>query len=262
MPTDRPSRPRVGFFATCLVDIMRPKVGFASVELLEKAGCKVNVPRNQSCCGQPAYNNGDEANSLKIARQVIVAFEDFDYVVLPSGSCAAMIIDHYPRLFRNELSWLARSRDLSARTWELTRFLVEVMGVDAVEARYKGLCAYHDSCSGLRELGLQSQPRQLLSAAKKLKLYEMEEATECCGFGGLFCIKYPEISTHMVQRKAKNAADTKADLLLGGDLGCLVNIAGFLNREDSGIRVFHVAEALADMTDGPGICENERIQDA
>ena len=255
MPTEHPSQASVGFFATCLVDIMRPKVGFASVELLEKAGCKVNVPRNQSCCGQPAYNNGDEANSLKIARQVIVAFEDFDYVVLPSGSCAAMIIDHYPRLFRNELSWLARSRDLSARTWELTRFLVEVMGVDALDARYEGGCAYHDSCSGLRELCIREQPRTLLSFVKDLTVVELQDRDVCCGFGGTFSVKYPEISERMVSNKVADLELTEADTLSGGDLGCLLNIAWRLKRQGKSVKVLHVAEILAGMGANPGIGE-------
>ena len=255
MPTDRPSRPRVGFFATCLVDIMRPRVGFASVELLEQAGCVVEVPRNQSCGGQPAYNNGDEANSVAIARQVIQAFENFDYVVLPSGSCAAMIIDHYPRLFRNELGWLARSRDLSAKTWELTRFLVEVMGLDSVDARYKGLCAYHDSCSGLRELCIRKQPRKLLSSVKDLTIVELQDRDVCCGFGGTFSIKYPEISERMVSNKVANLEQSDADTLTGGDLGCLLNIAGRLSRQGKVVKVLHVAEILAGRGENPGIGE-------
>ena len=255
MPTDRPSRSRVGFFATCLVDIMRPSVGFASVELLEQAGCVVDVPRNQSCCGQPAYNNGDEANSVAIARQVIQAFENFDYVVLPSGSCAAMIIDHYPRLFRNELGWLARSRDLSARTWELTRFLVEVMGLDSVDARYKGLCAYHDSCSGLRELCIRKQPRKLLSLVKDLTIVELQDRDVCCGFGGTFSIKYPEISERMVSNKVADLEQSDADTLTGGDLGCLLNIAGRLSRQGKVVKVLHIAEILAGMGENPGIGE-------
>ncbi len=255
MPTDRPSLSRVGFFATCLVDIMRPRVGFASVELLERAGCVVGVPRNQSCCGQPAYNNGDEANSVAIARQVIHAFENFDYVVLPSGSCAAMIIDHYPRLFRNELGWLARSRDLSARTWELTRFLVEVMGLDSVDARYKGLCAYHDSCSGLRELCIRKQPRKLLSSVKDLTIVELQDRDVCCGFGGTFSIKYPEISERMVSNKVADLERSDADTVTGGDLGCLLNIAGRLSRQGKVVKVLHIAEILAGMGENPGIGE-------
>jgi len=255
MPTDRPSRSRVGFFATCLVDIMRPRVGFASVGLLEQAGCVVDVPRNQSCCGQPAYNNGDEANSVAIARQVIQAFENFDYVVLPSGSCAAMIIDHYPRLFRNELGWLARSRDLSARTWELTRFLVEVMGLDSVDVRYEGLCAYHDSCSGLRELCIRKQPRKLLSSVKDLTIVELQDRDVCCGFGGTFSIKYPEISERMVSNKVADLERSDADTLTGGDLGCLLNIAGRLSRQGKVVKVLHIAEILAGMGENPGIGE-------
>ena len=247
----------VGLFVTCVVDLLRPNVGFAAVRLLEKAGCRVSVPRAQSCCGQPAYNSGDEFNSIRIARHVVAAFERFEYVVVPSGSCAGMIREHYPRLFAKEFDWLQRAKGLAEKTFELTQFLVGVLGIEGVDADYPGVCTYHDSCSGLRELGVSEQPRKLLSTVNGLALDEMKDAEVCCGFGGLFCVKYPDISSRMVGNKVNNVNHTEADTLLGGDLGCLLNIAGCLRRSDIPIRVFHVAEVLAEMADGPAIGESE-----
>ncbi len=249
----------VGFFVTCVVDLLRPSVGFASIRLLENAGCRVNVPRSQACCGQPAYNSGDQWTAIKIAKQVIRIFEKFDYVVVPSGSCGGMIREHYPKLFVSDLKWLERARDLGSRTFELTQFLVDIMGVEKLEAVFEGSCTYHDSCSGLRELQIQEQPRKLLSSVNKLELKEMKEADSCCGFGGLFCVKYPEISSAMVSKKADNAACTGAATLLGGDLGCLLNIAGYLHRIGNPTRVFHVAEVLAGMAEGQAIGEPEDL---
>jgi len=256
-----PEEITVGFFVTCIVDLLRPSVGFASIRLIEDAGCSVSVPQAQACCGQPAYNIGDKVSSMVIARQVISVFEQFDYVVIPSGSCAGMIREHYPRLFTSDLVWLERARRLSEKTYELTEFLVDVMEMDDVHSTQTEICTYHDSCSGFRELGVQRQPRQLLSTINGLEIKEMKEATECCGFGGLFCVKYPEISTHIVANKVENIVDTKADILLGGDLGCLMNIAGYMRRRGTMMRVFHVAEVLAAMTDKPGICDKEQTQD-
>ena len=255
--SDTPKKPSVGFFVTCLVDIMRPRVGFAAVKLLEEAGCEVEVPRSQSCCGQPAYNSGDEANSLAIAKQVIKAFDRFDYVVVPSGSCAGMFSVHFPRLFKYELDWLDRAQQMAAKTWELTRFLVEVMQIDSVDSYFPEKCAYHDSCSGLRELGIRDQPRQLLALVKGLSLAELDDRDVCCGFGGTFSVKYPEISLRLVSNKVSDLEQTSADVLLGGDLGCLLNIAGLLRREGNSTKVFHIAEILAGMADGPGIAEPE-----
>ena len=252
-----PAPATVGFFVTCVVDLLRPAVGFAAIRLLEDAGCRVIVPRSQACCGQPAYNSGDEWTSIGIARQVIAVFEQFDYVVVPSGSCAGMIREHYPRLFAADIEWLERACRLATKTFELTQFLVEVLKVEKVDSAFKGTCTYHDSCSGLRELGVREQPRKLLSAVAGLELEEMKEADTCCGFGGLFCVKYPEISTQMVANKADDATRTGADTLLGGDLGCLLNIAGYLRRTDSPIRVFHIAEVLAGMAGESGIGEQE-----
>lgn len=250
------SEPRiVALFVTCLVDLFRPSVGMAAVKLLEEAGCRVAVPEAQTCCGQPAYNSGDRQDAKRLARGVIAAFEGFDYVVAPSGSCAGMISHHYPALFADEPEWAARARDLARRTWELTAFLTDVCGVERVAARFDGSVTYHDSCSGLRELGVKRQPRRLLASVAGLTLQEMAEPEVCCGFGGTFCVKYPEISDAMVQRKTADIAATGAGTLLAGDMGCLLNMAGKLKREGSPVRARHVAEVLAGMADGPAIGE-------
>jgi L-lactate dehydrogenase complex protein LldE len=240
----------VGLFATCLVDLFRPTVGFAAARLIEAAGCAVHVPE-QTCCGQPAYNSGDSRHARQIARQVIKAFEVYDYVVVPSGSCAGMIAVHYPSLFADDPDWSRRARALAAKTFELTAFLADVMKIDAATAipgTYGGTATYHDGCAGLRELGIRDQPRELLAGVAGLELAELADTEACCGFGGTFCVKYGEISTDIVSRKTADVANTGADLLLAGDLGCLLNIAGRLTREGSSVRVRHVAEVLAGMT--------------
>ncbi len=242
------TRPRVALFVTCLVDLHRPTVGFAAIKLLEQAGCQVEVPRAQTCCGQPAFNSGDRTTAGDIGRQVLEAFSGFDYVVVPSGSCAGMIKHHLPHLFDDDPNLRARAETLSERTFELIGFLTDVMGVMDVAASYAGIATYHDSCSGLREMGLKAQPRTLLAGVAGLELREMADAEVCCGFGGTFCVKYPEISTRMVSDKAAHVAASGADTLLAGDLGCLLNMAGRLSREGSAVRVRHVAEVLANMT--------------
>ncbi|UEM03596.1 (Fe-S)-binding protein [Skermanella rosea] len=241
--------PRVGLFVTCLVDLFRPTVGFAAVKLLEDAGCSVEVPASQTCCGQPAYNSGARADTKEIARGVIEAFEGFDYVVAPSGSCAGMIKEHYGELFADEPDWAQRAAHLKHRTYELVSFLVDVLGLDGVEARYDGTITYHDSCSGLRELGVKQQPRALLRSVEGLTVAELPGAEVCCGFGGTFCIKYPEISNKMVGEKIADIQRTGADTLLAGDMGCLLNMAGKLKREGAAVKVRHVAEVLAGMAD-------------
>jgi L-lactate dehydrogenase complex protein LldE len=247
-------RRRVGLFVTCLVDLMRPSVAFAAVRLLEDAGCSVEVPR-QACCGQPAYNSGDRRTTREIAEQVIEIFAPYDYVVAPSGSCAGMLKVHYPELFRDDPNWLPKAEAFAAKTFELVSFLVDVLGVKSVAANYEGTVTYHDSCSGLRELGVKAQPRQLLASLGGLKLKEMRETDVCCGFGGTFCVKYPAISNVIVGKKSENIAATGADVLLAGDLGCLMNMAGKLQREGKQIAVRHVAEVLAGMTEDPPIGE-------
>jgi L-lactate dehydrogenase complex protein LldE len=240
---------RVGLFVTCLVDLFRPSVAFAAVKLLEAAGCVVEVPRGQTCCGQPAYNSGDRADAQAIAQGVIEAFEGFDYVVAPSGSCGGMLREHYPQLFADDPALFQRAQHLAKRSYELVSFLVDVLGLGRVAARYAGVVAYHDACSGLRELGVKQQPRTLLSRVAGLTLKELPGAEICCGFGGTFCVKYPEISERLVSQKVADIAATGADTLLAGDLGCLLNIAGRLTRLGSPVAVRHVAEVLADMTD-------------
>ena len=244
---------RVGLFVTCLVDLFRPTVGFAAVKLLEDAGCTVEVPRAQTCCGQPAYNSGDRADTRAIAAQVIAAFEPYDYVVVPSGSCAGMIHAHYPTLFGDDPALQKRAEALAARTYELVSFLTDVRGVSRVAARFDGTITYHDSCSGLRELGVKQQPRKLLATVEGLRLAELPGAEICCGFGGTFCVKYPAISDKIVSEKTADIAATGAGTLLAGDLGCLLNMAGKLEREGRPVAVRHVAEVLAGMTDGPSI---------
>ena len=251
----------VGLFATCLVDLFRPTVGFAAAQLIEAAGCTVHVPE-QTCCGQPAYNSGDSNTAREIARQVIKTFERFDYVVVPSGSCGGMIAVHYPDLFADDPGWSRQSRALAAKTFELTTFLADVMKVENLAAHYDGIATYHDACAGLRELGVHEQPRELLAGVDGLSVEEMAETEACCGFGGTFCVKYGEISTDIVSRKTANIAKTGADLLLAGDLGCLLNIAGRLKREGSSVQVRHIAEVLAGMTDQvPPIGENHGVGD-
>jgi len=260
VPDPSPSaRPRVALFATCLVDLFRPTVGFAAVHLLEAAGCDVEVPSGQTCCGQPAYNSGANDAARALARQTIAVLETYDHVVVPSGSCGGMIREHYPELLAEDPDWAPRARHVAARTWELLAFLRDVRGITGVAARYDGVVTYHDSCSGLRELGVKAQPRALLAGVAGLTLRELPGAETCCGFGGTFCVKYPEISDKMVGEKVADILATGADTLLAGDLGCLMNMAGKLKRLtlESGTRpvqVRHVAEVLAGMTgDAPAI---------
>ena len=247
--------PRVALFVTCLVDLFRPTVGFAAVKLLEDAGCTVEVPYAQTCCGQPAYNSGDRADAGAIARQVIEAFAGYDYVVVPSGSCGGMLKKHYPGLFAPGTIERAAAEALSARTHELVSFLTEVMGVERVEARFARKVTYHDACSGLRELGIERQPRALLASVEGLELAEMTEARICCGFGGTFCVKYADVSNDMLEKKAASIAESGAEVVLAGDLGCLMNMAGKLKRLNSLVESRHVAEVLAGLTDGPAIGE-------
>ena len=247
------SKPRVGLFVTCLVDLFRPSVGFAAASLLEGAGCRVSVP-NQTCCGQPAFNSGDRATAKDIALQVMEAFADCDYVVAPSGSCGGMLARHYPDLFVDDPNLLPRARAFADKCHELVGFLVDVRGAVAVDAEFHRRVTYHDACSGLRELGVQSQPRRLLASVRGLELTEMRDPDVCCGFGGTFAVKYGEISNAIVEKKADAIEATDAPVILAGDLGCLMNIAGKLSRRGSTVEVRHIAEVLAGMTDAPPIC--------
>ena len=243
----------VALFVTCVVDLFRPTIGFAALQLLEDAGCTVYVPEAQTCCGQPAFNSGARDKAEEIAKQVIRTFDDYDYVVAPSGSCTGMIKVHYPELFQKDDVWGPKARALSGKMHELISFLTDRLGVEAVEAAYKGKVTYHDSCSGLRELGIREQPRKLLASVKGLELEEAPERDVCCGFGGTFSAKYGEVSGAIISSKTKALSMVQPDTVLGGDLGCLMNIAGRLQREGSPISVRHIAEILAGMTDTPPI---------
>jgi L-lactate dehydrogenase complex protein LldE len=247
--------PTVGLFVTCLVDLFRPSVGFAAVKLLVQAGCTVEVPETQTCCGQPAYNSGDRRDAKAIAEQVIAAFEKFDYVVAPSGSCAGTLKVHYPELFADDPAWQARAAAFAGKVHELVSFLTEIRGMTDAGAAFAGTVTYHDSCSGLRELGIAGQPRTLLRSIEGLTLTEMKDADVCCGFGGTFCVKYPDISNAIVEKKTAAIAATGAGTLLAGDLGCLMNMAGKLRRQGIPVAARHVAEVLAGVTDTPPIGE-------
>jgi L-lactate dehydrogenase complex protein LldE len=254
--TPAPSRlPVVGLFVTCLVDLVRPSVGFAAVALLERAGCRVRVPEAQTCCGQPAFNSGDTPAARPIAEGVIRAFEGFDYVVAPSGSCAGMIKKHFPEIFAGDAAWAPRAEALADKTHELTAFLADVMNYRPDGVRYDGVATYHDSCSGLREMGVKRQPRALLDAVEGLAVAESPESETCCGFGGLFCVKYPDVSGAIVDKKVDAVLATGADTLLAGDMGCLMNMAGRLSRRGAPVCVRHVAEVLVGDAATPPIAQ-------
>ena len=240
---------RVGLFVTCLVDLMRPSVGFAALALLEAGGAEVVVPSEQTCCGQPAYNSGDRADAIALARKLVTEFEGCDYLVAPSGSCSGMIRTHYADLFAADAAMLARVQSLAARTFELTDFLVNVLKVEGVPGTYAGKVTYHDCCAGLREMGIKAQPRSLLATMPGVDMTEMAECETCCGFGGMFSIKFGEISTRLADNKCQHIVNAGADALVLGDVGCMLHIEGRMRRRgDATTRVFHVAEVLAGIT--------------
>jgi len=237
---------RVGFFVTCLVDLMRPSIGFAALKLLETNGADVFVPAAQTCCGQPAYNSGDRADTIALARKVVGEFEGCDYLVAPSGSCSGMIKTHYGELFAGDPVMRERVQKLAAKTYELTDFLANVLKVETVPGTFAGKVTYHDSCAGLREMGIKTQPRALLAKVPGVLLSEMAECETCCGFGGTFSIKFGEISARLADNKCRNIADNGADAVVLGDLGCMLNIEGRLRRRgDTRTKVLHIAEVLA-----------------
>jgi L-lactate dehydrogenase complex protein LldE len=236
---------RVGLFVTCLVDLMRPSVGFAALDLLRAAGADVVVPPSQTCCGQPAYNNGDRADAIALARKLVAEFEDCDYVVAPSGSCSGMVRTHYADLFKDDVDFAIRAARVAERTHELTQFLVDVLKVDAVPGRYDGRVTYHDCCAGLREMGVKAQPRALLAGVAGLSVLEMAENETCCGFGGTFAIKFGEISARLADNKCQHIVASGAGAVVMGDVGCMLNVEGRLRRRGDATRVLHVAEVLA-----------------
>jgi L-lactate dehydrogenase complex protein LldE len=235
----------VALFVTCLVDLMRPRVGFAAIELLEASGCEVVVPTDQTCCGQPAWNSGDKVAAAQLAKKLIAEFEGFEYVVAPSGSCADHVRNEYPAILADEPDWQARAIALGSRVFELTDFLVNIAKIDKLPGDFSGRITYHDSCTGLRSLGIKSQPRALLAKLPGVDLQEMNGAEECCGFGGTFSVKFGDVSAAIAERKCGNACATGARAIVGGDLGCLLNIEGKLRRlGDAHTEVLHIAEVL------------------
>jgi len=237
---------RVGLFVTCLVDLMRPSIGFATLRLLQHAGCEVIVPASQTCCGQPGYNAGDHTVARELAIKAALEFADCDYVVVPSGSCAGMMRVHYPTLFPDDSEPARRVRALAQRTYELTDFLVNIAKVQNLPGDFSGKLTYHDACSGLRELGVKQQPRALLSHLPEVRVEEMAQCETCCGFGGAFSVKFDEISSRMADNKARHIHASGANTVVAGDLGCLLNIEGRLRRiGDQATRVLHIAEVLA-----------------
>jgi L-lactate dehydrogenase complex protein LldE len=241
---------RVGLFVTCLVDMMRPEIGFSALKLLEAAGCDVVVPDLQTCCGQPAYNSGDRQSARDLAEKFVNEFEAFEFVVVPSGSCGGMIKTHYPDLFADAPDLRNRMERLVPRVYELTDFLHTVVKLNKLPADqgqgFKGKVTYHDSCCGLREMGVQAQPRALLEKVDGVTVTEMKDSRVCCGFGGSFALKYSDISSAIVDEKCANIHDSGADAVVLGDLGCMLNIEGRLRRTgDDKTRVLHVAQVLA-----------------
>ena len=237
---------RVGLFVTCLVDLMRPSVGFAALRLLEESGVEVVVPHQQTCCGQPAYNSGDRSDARALAAKLVAEFEDCDFLVTPSGSCAGMIGTHYADLFSDDPAMTRRVGALAAKTRELTDFLVNELNVDRVPGQFTGTVTYHDCCAGLREMKVKSQPRKLLAKVAGLRIEEMAEPETCCGFGGTFSVKFGEISARLADNKCGHIIARRADAVVLGDLGCMLNIEGRLRRlGDRKTKVLHVAEVLA-----------------
>jgi L-lactate dehydrogenase complex protein LldE len=228
---------------TCLGDALFPDVGVATVRLLRRLGIEVDFPRAQTCCGQPHFNSGYLNEARALARHTIHAFANRQMVVTPSGSCAAMIKLEYPELFSHDLVWHGRAEDLAHRTHELSDFLVNVLGVEDVGARFEGKATYHMACH-LRGMGLLTEPERLLRKVRGLEYVPLERADECCGFGGSFAVRYPGISGAMVQDKAAFIEKTGADLVVATDAGCLMNIGGCLRRRGSGVRIMHLAEVL------------------
>ncbi len=237
--------PRVSLFVTCIVDQLFPKVGLAMADVLERAGCEVDFPEEQTCCGQPAFNTGYRREAREVARHFLRVFRDSEYIVIPSGSCASMIRNHYAELFAKEPEWLDAVRRVQLRVWEFTEFLTEVAKVEDVGARFERTVTFHDSCHALRELGVKQGPRRLLANVRGLTLKEMTPAEECCGFGGTFSVKFPEVSTGMAQAKLDAIAGTGAEYVVGVDASCLMQIQGALSRAGMAVGTMHIAEVLA-----------------
>ncbi|MED7949002.1 (Fe-S)-binding protein [Streptomyces sp. BE20] len=248
---------RAALFVTCINDALYPSTAIATVKLLERLGVQVTFPFAQTCCGQPQFNTGYRTATEPLLKRMIDAFDDADHVVTPSGSCAAMVRDNYPRIAAKasaegrDSGLEAGARSLAARTYELTEFLTDVLGVVDVGAHFPHTVTYHPSCHGLRTLGLGERPRRLLEEVKELRLAELPGAEECCGFGGTFAVKNADVSAAMGQDKITNALSTGADFLCGADNSCLMHLDGLLRRQEAPLRPLHLAEILASTVDDP-----------
>jgi len=241
----------IQLFITCILDTIYPEVGEAVCTVLEQAGVDIIVPAGQTCCGQPAFNAGMRAEALRMAKLTIQIFEASPSpVVVPSGSCAAMLRHSYPELFAGDPVWVPRAQALAERTYELTEYLVDVLGVTDVGATYHGKLTYHSSCHLLRGLGVDRQPRELLANVHGAELVELAESQECCGFGGVFSVEHPEISAQMLRRKLDNIEANQAAVVVACDAGCITNINGGLHRRGKSPRAVHIAEILANRLEG------------
>ena len=236
---------RVSLFVTCVVDQLFPKVGMAMARVIERLGYQVDFPENQTCCGQPAFNSGYRGEARMVARYFLDTFESSERIVVPSGSCTAMIVHHFAELFHKDPETLARVHDLEKRVWEFSTFLTEVAGVEDVGAHLEDVVTFHDGCHGLRELGVRDAPRRLLANVRGLELREMKPAEECCGFGGTFAVKFAELSGAMANTKIEAILGTGARTVVSLDPSCLMQIQGALSRAGSDIRTMHLAEVLA-----------------
>ncbi len=232
-------------FVQCLIDAFYPQVGEALVRILENLGVRIAYPPDQTCCGQPAFNAGYRNAARRAARHFIEVFEGANWIVCPSGSCIHMIRAYYPLLFAEEPDWRQRALAVSRKCFEFSEFLVDVLGVDDLGAHFAGRITYHDSCHLLRGIGVREQPRRLLRNVNGAEFVEMPESDRCCGFGGAFAVKYPAISTAMLEDKIGFILASGADLVVGCDTGCLMNIQGMLNRKGIGIKTMHIAQLLA-----------------
>ncbi len=239
------STKNVTLFVQCLVDGIYPEVGEAMVAIFNKLGISINCPLDQTCCGQPAFNAGYRRAARVAAKRFIEIFEDSESIVCPSGSCVDMVKNHYGELFEDDAKWFERAVQVGQRTFELSQYIVDILKIVDVGACYNGKITYHDSCHLLRGLGISEQPRQLIRNIKKAELVEMKDPDRCCGFGGTFSVKYPVISTAMVDDKVNNIISSGADTVTGCDVSCLMNIQGRLSRIGSSVKTLHIAQLLA-----------------
>ncbi|HLR68123.1 (Fe-S)-binding protein [Virgibacillus alimentarius] len=234
---------KVSLFITCMCDMLRSDVGKHTVEILERVGCEVDFPEAQTCCGQPAFNSGYLQESKEAMKQMMRAFKDSEYVVGPSGSCVGMLRE-YPKVFKGDVEWEEPAKELAAKSYEITQFLVDVLGIEDVGATFRGKVTYHPSCHMTRILGVKEAPQKLLRHVKGIDLVELPLAEDCCGFGGTFAVKNSVISAEMVKEKAQHVAKTRAEYLIGGDMACLMNIGGRMKREGKNIKIVHITEVL------------------